>query len=341
MAVIIPCAGKSSRFPGTRPKYLLSMPDGRMMIEHAAQKWLGEEVIIIPILKMHAEYFNAQHALEQAFGDKVTIHVLDEETTGPADTVYQVAKNLNGNEPIFIQDCDSHFDLSRVNACNYICTVDLRNNLQVQNVAAKSFVVTNEQDIVTNIVEKSVVSNHIVVGGYCFETAEDYCEAFESLDQNDERFVSHVVKKLLETKVFISVEVDNYIDVGTADEWYALKRKSPLIICDLDGTLIQHQSKYFHPSIEDDIQGIPYAVEKLLKKQKEGAKFIFLSSRPEETRKKVYQYLTSVGFKQFQLILGAPHGERILINDYSNSNPFPTASAINVPRNDDDFWSKF
>ena len=317
------------------------MPDGRMMIEHAAEQWLGEDTIFIPILREHAKYYNAEHALNKAFGDAVQVVILDHETTGPADTVYQIAININDQEPLFIQDCDAHFKFDRVNAANYICTVDLRNNLQVQNVAAKSFVIANEQNIITNIVEKSVVSNHIVVGGYCFNNAGEYCDAFESLNQDDERFVSHVVKKLLETEVFVSVEVDDYVDVGTAKEWHELKRKYPVVFCDLDGTLINHQSEYFYPSIEEDIVGIPNAVKKLKQMHDDGAYFMFVSSRPGYTEEKVREFLIDTGFVNFNVMLDVPHGERILINDYSNSNPYPSATAINVPRNSDEFWSKF
>ena len=32
-SLIIPVAGKSSRYPGMRPKWLLTMPDGKLMIE--------------------------------------------------------------------------------------------------------------------------------------------------------------------------------------------------------------------------------------------------------------------------------------------------------------------
>ena len=45
MAVIIPCAGRSSRYPGTRPKYLLTMYDGELMFEKAAKPYLTSEDI--------------------------------------------------------------------------------------------------------------------------------------------------------------------------------------------------------------------------------------------------------------------------------------------------------
>lgn len=36
--LILPVAGRSSRFPGMRPKWLLTMPDGKLMLEKAVER---------------------------------------------------------------------------------------------------------------------------------------------------------------------------------------------------------------------------------------------------------------------------------------------------------------
>ena len=160
MAVIIPCAGQSSRYPGTRPKYLLTVADGDCLFEKAAKPYANNTTVHFVILKEHEKMYDAKIAIEKVYGSdpNVFIHVLDQPTSGPAETVYEVAKSL-GDQPIFIQDCDSFFSHELRND-NHVCVVDLRKNLSVANVAAKSFAVTNEQELLTNIVEKSVVSNY-------------------------------------------------------------------------------------------------------------------------------------------------------------------------------------
>ena len=55
--LIVPCAGRSSRFPNTKPKFLLTHPDGKLMIEHAIE---GIDInkfdqIVITIVKEHDE----------------------------------------------------------------------------------------------------------------------------------------------------------------------------------------------------------------------------------------------------------------------------------------------
>ena len=46
------------------------------------------------------------------------------------------------------------------------------------------------------------------------------------------------------------------------------------------------------------------------------------------------------GVLYHQLIMGIYHGTRYLINDYSKTNPYPAAKAINTKRNSCDFLEK-
>lgn len=43
-----------------------------------------------------------------------------------------------------------------------------------------------------------------------------------------------------------------------------------------------------------------------------------------------------LGFGDCQLIMEVHHAKRILINDYANSNPYPSAIAINLKRDSED-----
>ena len=65
------------------------------------------------------------------------------------------------------------------------------------------------------------------------------------------------------------------------------------------------------------------------------AEIVFTTSRPLDFKKKLNSELKKIGFKNFKLILGLNHGQRIIINDYSETNPNPTALSINLLRNSD------
>jgi hypothetical protein len=341
MAIIVPCAGRSSRFPNTRPKYLLTMPDGRLMIEHALDHYeLYYVDTHIVILKEHDEQYGASKALKKALTrDWVHIHILDEETQGPADTVYQVTKNLPNNEPVFIKDCDSFFH-APLRTDNHVCVADLRENLDVSKVASKSFVTQNEQGLIHNIVEKSVVSNYICVGGYGFKRALDYNRAFKELIYDGEEvFVSHVIRWLLAEQTFDSQKVSNYVDVGTIKEFLDFSQKRQTIFCDLDGTLFYNQSKYFENSWENEPEPIYSAVDYMLTRQEEGATIIFVTSRSDEYSEVTEKKLKELGFTP-SVIYNLPHSPRVIVNDISTTNPYPSAQALNVPRDNDEFWSK-
>ena len=45
--------------------------------------------------------------------------------------------------------------------------------------------------------------------------------------------------------------------------------------------------------------------------------------------------IQSKGIPYDELIMGLPHCQRVLINDFAKSNPYPSATAINMPRNQD------
>ena len=155
----MPCAGLSTRFPNLRPKYLLTDYNGKLMIENAAKNFIDKYRVTVVILEEHDKKFNARQKLNDAFGYKIDIIILDKPTTGPADTVYQAIKRgrINTNSPILIKDCDGFYDADIVDG-NAIYVSKLSKNPDIRNAPAKSYTITNEQNIITTVVEKQIVS---------------------------------------------------------------------------------------------------------------------------------------------------------------------------------------
>lgn len=341
MAIIIPCAGRSSRFPGTRPKYLLTLYDGDTMFEKAAKDYPNEEIHFI-VLQEHVDLYKSSDAIYKAFGanDKVFVHVLPEVTSGPAETVYTVTKNFK-DQPILIRDCDSFFDVN-FKTTNHVCLADLRDNKHITNVAAKSYAVLNDQDLITNIVEKSVVSNFICVGGYGFESSDQFNSVYNQLaDQHEgEIYISHIIKDMLNNTTFEAEVVKNYIDCGTYEEFVKYNQSKPTIFCDLDGTVFYNQSRLFENDYSNPPVTIPAAVEYLKNKQSNGSKIIFTTARPDAYASETIKALNDAGFTDVTVLFNVPTAPRMIINDNSKTNPYPTALAMNVPRDDNEFWSK-
>lgn len=337
MEVIVPAAGRSSRFPNMRPKYLLFDYKHDMMLKNAVQPFLGKgHRITVGILEEHDLKYNASLYIRNEIPE-VNVVVLKEPTKGPADTVYQILKQINYNEDsgLLIKDCDSFFQDSITDG-NYVNTSSIEEHSVLRNVAAKSFVIENNRGIITSIVEKSVVSNYFCVGGYKFQHIVDFNKAFAELSQTDsEIFVSHVIQKaMLNGCVFTNKCVYDYIDVGTAEDWFDYN-SVPVIFCDIDGTIIKCQGKYGENSYDDPPIILENNVKTLLEFYESGSMIIFTTARETKYREQTERMIKNLGFENCPIIMGLYHSSRILINDYNESNPFPRAIAINLKRDSD------
>lgn len=72
LTLIVPCGGKSSRFPGLKPKWMLTHPDGMLMVQKSILGLLRNnkfDRIIVTILKQHEIDYDAIEVLKQALCD--------------------------------------------------------------------------------------------------------------------------------------------------------------------------------------------------------------------------------------------------------------------------------
>ena len=334
MEIIMPAAGLSTRFPNMRPKYILADFQGKYMFERSLESFIGKHNIILGILKEHNDQYNTAGYIKNEYGDAIQVVILETRTTGPADTVYQILKQAElTTEEFLIKDCDSFFDHDYQEG-NYVCISNIKDHEILKRLASKSFIVSNDQGIITSIIEKQVVSDKFCVGGYKFESANMFMSAFEKLkDANvKEIFVSHIIEECLnDGAIFKESAVTNYVDVGTAEEWFEYNDKA-VLFCDVDGTIIKAQSRL-------EVGTLPIPLEKNIKRVKElianGSQVIFTTARSSNSHEITEQMLKDLGFVDFKLISGLPNTKRVLINDYNEANPWPRAVAVNIKRDQD------
>ena len=135
--------------------------------------------------------------------------------------------------------------------------------------------------------------------------------------------------------MFSCVKGSNYLDWGTLEDWQTFRRKYKTIFVDLDGTIVSSDFRSF---------GMDWGENKLL----EGncaflrslhatgtVQLIITTARPDSSRAATIKFLNDNEIPFDKIIFGLFHARRILINDFSNSNPYPTATAINLPRDSD------
>jgi dTDP-glucose pyrophosphorylase len=226
MEILVPAAGLSTRFPDMPPKYLLRDNWGNPMLDNALGYYYGRGDMFVGILKEHDEKYDATETVLSLGidSDPMTCIILPEKTNGPADTVYQMLKWLDEGRDdgaFLVKDCDSFFDHEIVKG-NYVCTTTVGEHEVLRRLGSKSFVQVNDQGLITDIIEKKVVSDTFCVGGYKFEKRSEYMAAFEAIQntQTNEIYVSHVIQYMInQGKQFFTRPVTNYVDVGTIDEW--------------------------------------------------------------------------------------------------------------------------
>ena len=336
MEIIVPAAGLSTRFPGMKPKYLLYDYKGDMMLMNALRTLRQNGYRIhIGILKEHQDQYKVIEQIQHEWYDNINYVILDKPTRGPADTVYQIIKSsgLTTTE-ILIKDCDSFFEHNITKGDNYVCVGNIKNYEVLRKLSSKSFTVANENGIITDIVEKEVVSDTFCVGGYKFSSADMFVKAFEELQIDKEVFVSDVIGRCINKgELFFNKPVHTYVDVGTSKEWFEFNDR-PVIFCDIDGTIVKAQSR-LDLEAQRPYEPLVNNVKRLLELQNKGAQFIFVTAREPVYRTETRQMLYHMGFMSFTLLEGLQNSRRILINDYNNANPYPRAEAINLKRDSD------
>ncbi len=155
MNLIIPAAGRSSRFPNVRPKWLLTHPNGNLMIIEAIKGLNLSDLsnIYMVVLKEHLDKYNFKDGLEKQFDqigqlEKFKLIVLDDDTRHQPETIAMAIRKENIKGQIFVKDTDNYFS-HEIKKGNYLTTFSL-NDLDSVNPRNKSYVTTDENNMVLN-----------------------------------------------------------------------------------------------------------------------------------------------------------------------------------------------
>ena len=230
--LIVPCAGKSTRFPNMKPKWMLYYPDNKMMLEKAVEGLDTNEYdrIIFTVVREHVEKYAAKDVIEEIFsqrlGEKMQICVLEDFTSCQAETVYLTLKQCNVEGCFEVKDSDNYICIGKRNNPEFVAGVNVSTfPKEINRLAAKSFLVLNEQNIITDIVEKRIRSEYISVGLYGFKDVRTFSDAYMHLrdvsESNYEIYLSHIISYLIGTQasVYSYEEAIEYEDWGTLTDW--------------------------------------------------------------------------------------------------------------------------
>lgn len=154
---------------------------------------------------------------------------------------------------------------------------------------------------------------------------------YNKIKNSDDLYISHVVYQMMLSGVkFKKSAVKEYIDWGTLKEWNMYKSQYSTLFINIDGVLVEKSHEFFEPNygnttkIKDNVAAINSLYDS------ERVQIILITSRGEGYREITESQLDREGIKYHQIIFNLNRGKKIVINDYSQENPFKSCDAINI-----------
>jgi hypothetical protein len=332
-----------------KPKYLLTYPDGSLMI-YKSLTGINLDLfdrIIITIVKEHNEIYDVKLILEQVFdiehNNKIVICELEEFTSCQAETIAKTIEREKITGEIIIKDADNYVNLDNVSEFgNAIVGLDIAKfNKEINRLISKSFLLINDQGIVIDIVEKRIESQYICLGIYCFADADIFIQAYKSIEQKNQHsyeiYISHVVSYLIGMNecTFRYIEAQDFEDWGTLSDWRIVQHNQKTYFIDLDGVLLNNKGKYGLKNWSNNMEPLLENIKVVKRLHDNGSQIIITTSREEIYRERIIRFFQDYNIKLHALIMGCNHSCRVLINDFAPTNPYPSCEAINIKRNSD------
>ncbi len=206
--IVIPMAGHGSRFAKAGykdPKPLIPVK-GKSMIQLVIEnlKPLKEHRFIFICQADHLKNYPLRALLEEKAPGCKIIEV-SQVTEGAACTVLLAKDFINNHDQLMIANCDQYID---VDINDYLAVLDdpSADGLIMTMKASDnkwSFINLNEQNEITLVVEKEVVSDEATVGIYNYQRGSDFVEAAEkmitkNLRVNNEFYVAPAYNEMIE-----------------------------------------------------------------------------------------------------------------------------------------------
>ncbi len=348
MQIVIPLGGLSKRYGLTKPKWLLTHPDGRYMLEHAIDCITSDEtlrperILLILTEEVMSEFSLPQDILHRIFGarleqENIWVQFLSGHSSSQLETVCRGLEVGGVKGPVIIKDCDNRFTMLSDEE-NFIAVRQITQGADIRRLQMKSFVKRSESGKIESIVEKKIIGDEFCAGAYGFKKAEDIVAACRLMEGCHREYMSDVINYLIRSgQSFRAHHAAGYEDWGTVEEWNQYCSTFRNLFIDLDGVIFENGSRAIDPKWGENpiIKANVDAIQRIMSDR---VRIYFLTARPETYRAVTQRQLRAAGLSYQGLVMGLLHAKRTLVNDFSR-NPgslWPTAEAINVIRNSED-----
>ncbi|ARF10015.1 hypothetical protein Indivirus_8_5 [Indivirus ILV1] len=263
MIILIPLGGTGERFKNqgyTKPKSLINV-FGKPIIFYLLDNLNLDDVelVCIPYNKEYSNY-NFEDLLRNNYPKiKFQFIKLNKNTEGAAETINIALKELNDiDKPILCLDGDNFYTKDIINMWNQKNAIFTF--IDESDTDLYSYIKTEDNIIVTDIVEKNKISKYACSGAYGFSSTKlllTYTQFIldNKIKQKNEYYTSNVIKEMLKNNIqFINISIspNDYVCLGTPIQLisfynnYAInscitdkyKIKKMRICFDLDNTLV-------------------------------------------------------------------------------------------------------
>ena len=185
--LLLPIAGKAQRFIDagyTMPKALI-LAKNKHVIDWAMDSVDTRDCNLIFLVRVdHVYNFSIDKILKQKFGDDITIIKLSKVTRGALETCTLAREHIDNDLPLIIYTPDVHFgpvfnpDNISDDSDGFLLTF-------TANSPDHSYSDYGEDGIVTNVVEKEVISKEANVGLYHFRTGKMFLKYADEMIENE------------------------------------------------------------------------------------------------------------------------------------------------------------
>jgi NDP-sugar pyrophosphorylase family protein len=348
MNIVIPMLGLGLRFKDVginTPKPLIDV-NGKTLIEHSLSSLNIDGRYIFLTRDYEEDSFNKEltNILDRLAPGNIQIKIKDE-TRGAAESCLYALEFIDNDQPLIITNCDQIFDWDASSFINFVKDCDGAVAIHKSSDPKHSYVLI-ENEKITKIVEKKVISDDALIGLHYWKNGKDFVSSAKKLLTEylssglKECYISSTYEYLIKDGkkiVPFYVPQNSYICLGTPHdveiylakikEYYSEKPKT--IFCDIDGTILKHAHKFSHIGKEDPID-LPGVIDKFNDWDSKGYKIVLTTARKESARYITEKHLSELGFCWDYLLMGITSGTRFLLNDKLKSNDDDRAIAINL-----------
>jgi beta-phosphoglucomutase-like phosphatase (HAD superfamily)/dTDP-glucose pyrophosphorylase len=227
MNVLIPMAGEGSRFTKagyTFPKPLIEIYQ-KPMIQIVVENLGLDANFIFLVRKEHDQKYNVSSLLK-VISPNCKIVLVDKLTEGAACTTLLAEKYINKNDPLMIANSDQFIEWNSSKVLYELTNKHLDGGIIVfKSVHPKwSYAKTDDNDIVTQVAEKVVISDNATVGIYFWKKGSDYVKYAkkmikENIRVNNEFYVCPVFNEAIKDKKIIKIKkIKKMWGLGTPED---------------------------------------------------------------------------------------------------------------------------